>query len=90
MTECPRATKAAFRLSEEFAIADRAELLALHERAAKFGLDADLRPGRSLRDVARELVRTSSATLGGPSCDWASTEDLQAVSARVEAPVGTA
>ncbi|MEO0477860.1 MAG: glutamate-cysteine ligase family protein [Planctomycetota bacterium] len=86
---CPHATKAAFELSEEFAIDDPQELLALHERAAKQGLDAQLRPGRTLRDVARELVRTSMATLGGPSCDWASTEDLQAVAARVEAPVGT-
>lgn len=84
---CPHAFAAAFELSEPFAVRDETALAELHENAARHGLEAMGPDGRKLREVARQLVDISGATLGGPNCDWARTEDLEVVRARIEAPV---
>ncbi|MBK8980058.1 MAG: hypothetical protein IPM29_29515 [Planctomycetes bacterium] len=80
---CDHAFASAFEVSEPFVIDDPARLVALHEDAAKRALDAVGPDGRTLRQVARELLGIATATIGGPSCDWSRPVDLEAVAARI-------
>lgn len=80
---CSIATAKAEALTASTALADPAALDAVHQAAARDGLDAVLPDGRGFRDVARELLSYSTATLGGASCRWADRADLAAVERRI-------
>ena len=80
---CDNAYAAAWELSEPFRILDPARLRALHEDAARLGLDAVAPDGRGFRAVADDLIDVAKATLGGATCDWSDEHDLDPVRAHV-------
>jgi glutamate--cysteine ligase len=80
---CPTATARAEALSASLVPADDAAFLALHTDAARRALDAQDIRGTSFRELARELLRFSAATLGGGDCRWAEPGDLDVVSAHI-------
>jgi glutamate--cysteine ligase len=83
---CDVAFQSAWEVSEPFLVDAPRALDDLHEDAARRGLDALSPAGDSLRDVAGELLRIARATIGGPNCDWARPEDLDAVAALLTRP----
>jgi glutamate--cysteine ligase len=82
---CRHARAAVWGLSEAFLVEDPAALRALHEDAARRGLEARTPTGRSFASVARDMVEIARGTLGGETCDWAEPEDLDAIAARIDA-----
>ncbi|MCA8943436.1 MAG: hypothetical protein KDB80_12810 [Planctomycetes bacterium] len=80
---CPAASAKAMKLSDELLPASAEELRDLHLATAKDALDATAPSGRTLRELARELVGFANATLGGATCDWAEPSDLDEVRARL-------
>ena len=80
---CPYATRRAEQISESLVPADRAGLHALHEDAAKDGLEATASGGESFRDIARELLKCSEATIGSDTCNWSEPGDLTQVSRHI-------
>lgn len=81
---CGLATERAEALSEPLAIEDLDAMREFHLAAARDGLDATDPAGRSLRDVARELVACAKGRLGDRDCNWARPEDLAEVARRIE------
>jgi len=80
---CPTATARAVALSDCLVPVDDAGLLHLHMEAARHGLDAVAPDGRTFRELARELLSFSSATIGGENCKWAERSDLDEVAAQI-------
>jgi len=80
---CPRATAKAEILSEDLVVEDAGALRELHLAAATDALDARTPDGTSFRELAEELLEFSKATIGGPTCKWATTGDLDAVARRI-------
>lgn len=80
---CSKATAKAEILSEDLVVEDPHALRDLHLSAARDALDARTPDGISFRDLASELLEYSRATIGGPTCKWARTEDLDAVAERI-------
>jgi glutamate--cysteine ligase len=84
---CEVATARTEELTAPLVIEDPAELRALHERAARDGLDAVV-PGSgehpTLRDLGRAVLEISAATLGGDGCDWSTPQDLVPIRDRLE------
>jgi glutamate--cysteine ligase len=80
---CPTATSRAEALSDSLVPTDADAFLALHTDAARRGLDAQDVRGTSFRELARELLGFSSATLGGDDCRWAEPGDLDVVAAHI-------
>lgn len=73
---CPYATERAEKISECLAPTDLAELRALHESAARDGLGAQTPDGVPFRQLARQLLEFSEATIGGETCNWSEPGDL--------------
>ncbi len=73
---CSYATKRAEKLSECLVPENRAGLDALHESAARDGLEAKALDGVSFRELARQLLSYSQATIGAESCNWSKPADL--------------
>lgn len=84
---CEFATESAEKITRPLLVEDPDELRALHERAARDGLDATAAAdgGPTLRELGRALLERSMATLGGRSCDWAKPADLDEIRKRLEA-----
>lgn len=80
---CDHAFGAASALSEALVVDDPDALRALHEAAARDGLDAVGPDGRTFRAIASEMLDIARGTLGSDTCDWAEPDDLAAVAARV-------
>lgn len=81
---CSKATAKAEILSEDLVVEDQPALRELHLGAARDALDARTPDGVSFRDLALELLDYSRATIGGPTCKWATPEDLDAVERRIK------
>jgi glutamate--cysteine ligase len=81
---CDHAFEAAEELSRALLVDDPTAIRALHEDAARRGLEAVAVDGRGFRDIAREMVGIARATLGGETCDWAEVGDLEPIVARIE------
>ena len=73
---CSYATRRAEKISESLLPEDRSGLHAMHESAARHGLDGCAPDGRSFRELARELLACSEATIGSESCNWSEPGDL--------------
>ncbi len=81
---CNHAFAAAWELSGALLVEDPDALRALHEDAARRGLDARAPDGSTFAELARRLVSMARATLGGESCDWAEPSDLDAIAEHIE------
>lgn len=81
---CDEAFAAAQALSDSFVVEDSEALRALHEDAARRGLDAVAVDRRPFREIARQVAAISRSTLGGDDCAWAQLEDLEPIVARIE------
>lgn len=80
---CPTATARAEALSESLVPGNPDAFVELHTDAARFGFDARDASGTSFRDLARELLSFSAATLGGKDCRWAEPADLDVIAAHI-------
>ena len=65
------------------ALEDPPALRELHENAARHGLEAQTSDGTAFRDLARQLLAFSQATIGGENCKWSEPEDLAEVARRI-------
>jgi len=80
---CGRATERAETLSAPLALDDPGALRELHVAVAREGLAAVDPDGRTMRDLARDLVEIAGGRLGDKDCNWARPEDLEAVRAHL-------
>ncbi len=80
---CSRATARAEQLSECLVPSSDEAFRALHEAAARDGLAAKAAGGESFRELARELLGFSTATIGGENCRWSEPEDLAEVARHI-------
>lgn len=73
---CPYATRRAEQVSDSLVPPDSAGLRALHENAAREGLEARTLDGIGFRELAREFLKCSEATIGSETCNWSEPGDL--------------